>query len=116
MGKFDEANLQKAYAQAQGKYDKTATITIRPLHIGRKIQTLIKATPQPGFNISPYEDPYSTSGLTQEASEDKDTSLLGGASLALDPSGDDISAVMYIQLMTRLSELQLKQVKLAHQR
>ena len=29
MGKVDEADLQKAYAQAQGKYDETVTIASR---------------------------------------------------------------------------------------
>ena len=28
MGKFDEADIQKAYARTQGKYDETVTIAI----------------------------------------------------------------------------------------
>ena len=47
--------------------------------------------PLPGFNIAPADDPSVTSGLKQEAVEDEDISLLGEASLALDPSGDNIS-------------------------
>ena len=45
----------------------------------------------PGLNIAPVEYPSIKSGLNQETSEDNDDSLLGGASLALDPAGDDIS-------------------------
>ena len=37
MGNFDESDLQKAYAQAQSKYDETITIASRSQHIGRKI-------------------------------------------------------------------------------
>ena len=47
--------------------------------------------PPPDLNISPEKDPSITSGLTHEAAEDEDTSLLGGTSLALDPAGDNIS-------------------------
>ena len=37
MGNFYEADLQKASAWSQGKYDKIVTIGIRSLKIGRKI-------------------------------------------------------------------------------
>ena len=40
----------------------------------------------PGLNIAPSEDPSITSCLTQEAAEDDYMSLLGGASLSIDPS------------------------------
>ena len=42
------------------------------------------------FNISPYEDPSITQGLTQEAAEYEYISLLVGSSLSLDQSGDNI--------------------------
>ena len=38
MENFDEADFQKAYARAQGKYDETVTIESRSHHIGRKLQ------------------------------------------------------------------------------
>ena len=38
MGKFDEADLQKAYAWAQGKYDETVTIANKSSQIGRKLK------------------------------------------------------------------------------
>ena len=88
---FDEADIQKAHTPAQGKDYETVTISSRSLQIGRKLQTRTKAAPPPGFNISPDEDPYITSGLTQEYVEDEDISILGGALLALDPAGDNIS-------------------------
>ena len=44
-----------------------------------------------GFNIAPDETPPITSGLTQEYVEYEDISLLGGASLALEPAEDNIS-------------------------
>ena len=47
--------------------------------------------PPPDLNISPEKDPSITSGLTHEAAEDEDASLLGGTSLALDPAGENIS-------------------------
>ena len=42
------------------------------------------------FNISPYEDPSITQGLTQEAAEYEYISLLVVSSLSLDQSGDNI--------------------------
>ena len=47
----------------------------------------------PGFNIAPVEEPSITSGLTQEAVEDEDISLLGGSPLALDQAREDISLI-----------------------
>ena len=91
MDNFDEADVQKAYAQAQGKDDETVTLSSRLKQIGRKIQTRTKTAHLPGFNIAPAEYPSITSGLTQEAVEDEDVLLLGGVSLALIPAGDDIS-------------------------
>ena len=91
MGIFDEADLQKAYAWSQGKDDKTLTIASISFQICSKLKAWTKTAPPPGFNISPSEDPYNTSGLTHEAVEDEDISLLGEASLAFDPEEDDIS-------------------------
>ena len=45
---FDEADLQKAYARAQGKYDETVTITSRSRQIGRKIQARTETERPPG--------------------------------------------------------------------
>ena len=47
--------------------------------------------PSTGFIVAPSKDPSITSGLTQKAAEYEGASLLVGASLSLDPSGDDIS-------------------------
>ena len=91
MGKFDEADLQKAYAWAQGKYDETVTIANRSRQIGTKLQARTKTVPPSGVNIVTAEDPYITSVLTQEYVEDEDISLLDRASLALDSAGDNIS-------------------------
>ena len=63
---FDKADLQKAYARAQGKYDETVIIKSRSRQIGRKLKTWIQTAPPTGFNISPAKDPYIKSGLTQE--------------------------------------------------
>ena len=90
MGKFDQADLQNAYAWAHGKYNETVTIASRSRRIGRKIQALKKTEPPPGFNKIPDEDPYITSGLNQKANEDEDASLLGRAYIAFDQVGDDI--------------------------
>ena len=90
MGNFDEGDIQKDYVRAQGKYNETVIISSISCHIGRKLQARTNKVPPPGFNIEPAKDPSMKSGLTQESSEDEDASLLGGASLALDPSGDDI--------------------------
>ena len=38
MGSFDDVDLQKAYAQAQGKDDETVTISSISPQIGRKLQ------------------------------------------------------------------------------
>ena len=42
MGKFDEADLQKTYSQAQVKDDETVAIASRSLQIGRKIHARTK--------------------------------------------------------------------------
>ena len=65
MGKFDEADIQKAYTQTQGKYDETVTTENISLQIGRKLQTRTNTAPPLGFNIAPSKDPYITPGLTQ---------------------------------------------------
>ena len=72
MVNFDDEDLQKAYAWAQGKDDETVTIASRSRQIVRKLQAQTKTVPLPGFNISPAEDPSIISGLTQEAVEDED--------------------------------------------
>ena len=51
MRNFDDADLQKAYAQAKGKDDETVTITSRSHHIGRKLKAQKNTGPPPGFNI-----------------------------------------------------------------
>ena len=56
-----------------------------------KLQAQTNTAPPSGFNIAPDKYSSITSGLTQEAAEDYDDSLLGGASFALDPEGDYIS-------------------------
>ena len=38
MGNFDEADLQKIYTRAYGKYDETETIASRTIQISRKLQ------------------------------------------------------------------------------
>ena len=91
MGKFDEADSQKSYARAQGKDDETAAIVSRSCQIERKLQTWTKTEPLPGFNIAPNKYPSITLDLTLEGAEYEDNSLLGGESLALDPSGGNIS-------------------------
>ena len=90
MGYFDEVDLQKAYVRAQGKDKEMVNIERRWRQIGRKLQAQTKTAPSPGFNIAPDEDPCIISGLTQEDVEDEYISLLGGASLAIDPAEDDI--------------------------
>ena len=90
MGKFEEADLQNAYARAQSKYDETFIIADRSRQIGSKLQAQTKTAPSPGFNMASDEDPCIISGLTQEDVEDEYISLLGGASLAIDPAEDDI--------------------------
>ena len=56
-----------------------------------KLQTWKKTVPPPGFNIALDRDPSITSGCTQEVAEYEDASILGRASLALEPTGDNIS-------------------------
>ena len=56
-----------------------------------KLQAQTNTAPPPGLNIEASEDPSITSGLAQEAVEDEDISLLGVASLAIDPAEDNIS-------------------------
>ena len=91
IGKSDEADIQKSYARSHGKDDETVTIASRSRHIGRKLQTQTNTASPPGINIAPSEYPSITSRLTHESSEDDGSPLLGGASLYLDPAGDDIS-------------------------
>ena len=45
------------------------------------------------LNIAPPKDPSITSGLSQKAAKDDDSSLLVGASLTLNLEGDNISLV-----------------------
>ena len=71
MVNFDEENLQKAYARAQGKDNELVTIVSRSQQIERKLQTLKETAPPPGFNIELSEDPSITAGITQEAAEMK---------------------------------------------
>ena len=78
MGNFHEAYIQKYYTQAQGKGDETVAIASISHRIGSKIQALTNTAPPSGFNIEQAEYSSITSGLTQEAAEDEDTSLLGG--------------------------------------
>ena len=49
-----EADLQKAYAWGQGKYDETVNIVSISCQIDRKLQSRTKTEPQPCFNLSPY--------------------------------------------------------------
>ena len=91
ISNFDEADLQKSYAWAQGKDEKTVTIAGRSHHIGKKFQARTKTMSPQGLNIAPANHTSITSGLTQEAAEYDDASLLGGESLALDPEGERIS-------------------------
>ena len=64
MGNFDESDLQKDYARAQGKYDETVTIARRSRQVGRKLKAQIKTFTQTGFNNASSEDPSITSILT----------------------------------------------------
>ena len=91
MVNFDEADIQGYYARSQLKDYETVTIAIRSRQIGRKLQARKNTAPPPGLNIAPYKDPSITSGLTQEADEDEDASLIGRSYLVLDPAGGDIS-------------------------
>ena len=91
MGNFDETDLQKAYAWAQGNYNETVTIARRSRQMGRKLQAWTKTAYPTGLNIAPSEDPSIAPGITKEASEEYDASLLGRSSLDIEPIGDDIS-------------------------
>ena len=88
---FDEADIQKSYNQEQRKDNGTIIISSRSRHIGMKLQAQKNTEYPTGFNTTADEDPSITSGLTQEAAEEDDASLLGGASLYIDRTGDDIS-------------------------
>ena len=44
----------------------------------------------PGLNIAPSQYHSMTSGLTKQAAKEGDDSLLVGASLTLDPTGENI--------------------------
>ena len=89
MGTFDEAYIQKAYARAQVKDDKTVTIAIRSHHIIRKVQALVKTVSPSVLDIAPSDDPSITSCLN--STEYYDASLLGVSLLALYPAGNDVS-------------------------
>ena len=91
MGDFGGTNLQKSYAREKGKNYETVTIASRLFQIGRKFQAQAKTASPPGINIVLDKDPSITSGLTHDAADDGDSSLLGGASLDLDLAGDGIS-------------------------
>ena len=90
MGNFDESDVQKAYAWAEGKNEKTVTIASILRHIVRKIQAQTKTVSPPGIKIAPDKYLSITSGLTQEAAEDEYSSLLDKESLSLDPERDII--------------------------
>ena len=81
---FDESYLQKAYAHAQDHCKHITPYRYETTSVDKK-------SLPPGFNIAPSEDPSIASLITQEVVEDEDISLLGGASLALDPAEDYIS-------------------------
>ena len=91
MGNFDEADIQKAYDQAQLKDDETVTITSRSRQIESKLQEHTKTDYPLDLNISPAKDSSITSGINQEAAEYDDASLFGVSYLALDLEGYDIS-------------------------
>ena len=54
---FDEADIQKACACAQGKDDKTVTIAIISRQIIRKFQARENTAYHPGLNIAPFDYP-----------------------------------------------------------
>ena len=60
MKNLYEADLQKSYAQAQGKDDETVTIASISRQIVRKIKAWTKIDPPLGFNIAPAEYPSIT--------------------------------------------------------
>ena len=77
MGKFNETDLQKAYAWEQGKDYETASIESRSCQIRSKIQAWKKTASSSGLNIATTKDPSITSAINQESAEDEDASLLG---------------------------------------
>ena len=74
MGNFDEADFYKAYLQAQGKYDETATISSISNQIGRKLQARKQLRLH---QVSIYHQLNTPPLLTQEVVDDEDISLLG---------------------------------------
>ena len=87
MGNFNKTDLQRAYAQAQGKYDETVNVAIISCQTVRKIQARTKTESPPCLSISPAKDTSITPGIIQESDEDEDSSQLGGASLDIDQAG-----------------------------
>ena len=61
MGNFDEADIQKDYARAQGKDDEIITIASISRQIGRKIQARTNTESPSGFNKASTKDPSITS-------------------------------------------------------
>ena len=57
MSNFDEEDIQKGYARAQGKDDETLTITSISRQIEKKIQAHTNTVSPPGINIEPSKDP-----------------------------------------------------------
>ena len=94
MRNFYEAYIHKPFSRSKFKEDETITIPSRSRQIKGKLQTRTKKAPPPGFNIAPAKYPFITSGLTEEDVEDEDISLLRIASLAIEPSGDNISLLV----------------------
>ena len=91
MENFDEADLRKVYAWTHGNEDETVNIASRSRQIRKRLQKQTKTAYLPGLNLAPTKDPSIKSGPTKESAEDEDASLLGGASLDIDPEGDYIS-------------------------
>ena len=91
---------QKSYARSQGKYDETLTIASISRQIRRKLQARANTAHSPGLNVEPSEDTSIASGLTRDAAEDDNYSLLGRAYLAIDSSGDDIYLLSYDASLT----------------
>ena len=57
MSNFDEEDIQKGYARAQGKDDEILTITSISRQIEKKIQAHTNTVSPPGINIEPSKDP-----------------------------------------------------------
>ena len=55
-----------------------------------QLQARTKTVSTPGLTIAPTKDPEINAGRNQESDKYDDASLLGRASLARDPEGDDI--------------------------